>query len=412
MEVNLSPKYEPLFKRPEAVNTYIITGGRFSSKSYTVAIAAVIMAATRNHRILYGRYTNVSSKDSTFPEVDEKIKLLNFEQFFDVNQNRIEGKHNDSKIIFKGFKAGSNTQTANLKSLTDFSCLIVEEAEEIPDYDTFEKVSLSIRGNGVDSEEPNIKMLILNPTTKEHWIYENFFIDKGVEAGFNGVKDNVCYIHTSYLDCLEFVPDDIVKSFEQMQIKKPTRYNHIVLGGWLDKAEGVIFEDFSYGEFDYSLPYIYGMDFGYVTDPTTLTKIATTEETIYCDELLYKKGMSTTEIIEALNGLVSKRDLIIADNAEPRLIAEIKLAGFNIQPCIKGQDSIKNGLAKMTSKEIIITENSTNIYREFSNYVWNNKLSNIPIDDYNHSIDGIRYAHDRLVGVKKSAPKARLNKMR
>ena len=180
MEVNLSPKYEPLFKRPEGVNTYIITGGRFSSKSYTVAIAAVIMAATRNHRILYGRYTNVSSKDSTFPEVDEKIKLLNFEQFFDVNQNRIEGKHNDSKIIFKGFKAGSNTQTANLKSLTDFSCLIVEEAEEIPDYDTFEKVSLSIRGNGVDSEEPNIKMLILNPTTKEHWIYENFFIDKGV----------------------------------------------------------------------------------------------------------------------------------------------------------------------------------------------------------------------------------------
>lgn len=412
MEINLSPKYEPLFKRPKGVDTYIITGGRFSSKSYSVAISSVVLAAIKNHRILYGRYTNISSKDSTFPEVESKIKLLNYESFFDINQNRIDGKHNGSKIIFKGFKAGSLNQTANLKSLTDFSCLIIEEAEEIPDYDTYEKVALSIRGNGIDEEEPNIKILILNPTTKEHWIYSNFFIDKGVEAGFNGVKDNVCYIHTSYLDCLEFVPKDILRSFEQMKINKPSRYNHIVLGGWLDKAEGVVFENFKYGDIDDSLPFIYGMDFGYVTDPTTLTKVSTTDKHIYCEELLYKKGMSTTDIIDALESLVSKRDLIVADNAEPRLISEIRVAGFNIQPCIKGKDSIKNGLARMTTKEIIISENSTNIYREFSNYVWNDKGSNKPIDDFNHSIDGIRYAHDKLVGVKQQAPKLSLSKLR
>ena len=412
MEINLSPKYEPLFKRPKEVDTYIITGGRFSSKSYSVAIASVILAGINNHRILYGRYTNVSSKDSTFPEVEEKIKLLNYEQFFDVNQNRIEGKHNESKIIFKGFKAGSNNQTANLKSLTDFSCLIIEEAEEIPDFDTYEKVALSIRGNGVHDEEPNIKILILNPTTKEHWIYSNFFIEKGVKEGFNGVKDNICYIHTSYLDCLEFVPKDILRSFEQMKINKPTRYQHIVLGGWLERLEGVIFEDWATGEFRYDLPTIYGMDFGFVNDPTTLVKVSTNEENIYIDELLYEQGLSTNEIADRLNRLVSKNDLIVADSAEPRLISELRLKGFRIVECTKGAGSIKNGLAKMINKNIVVTENSINAIRELNNYVWNDKKSNVPCDNYNHLIDAVRYAHDRLVGVKPKAPKLRLNKIR
>ncbi len=412
MELRISKKYAPLFDIPEGVDTFIVTGGRFSSKSFTVGLAATRWAVEKSHRILYGRYTNVSGKDSTFPEIEEKIKILGYDSLFSIANGRIESKVNDAKIVFKGFKTGSGDQSAALKSLKDFSCLIIEEAEEIPDYDTFEKVSLSIRGNGVDSGEPNIKVMILNPTTKEHWIFKEFFAEKGVNAGFNGVKDNVCYIHTSYLDCLEHVDSDTLRNFEIMKIKKPTRYNHIVLGGWLDKAEGVIFEDVRYGEFDYSLPCIYGMDFGYVTDPTTLTQVASNKTTIFVNELIYKKGMSTPEIIEALNGLVSKRDLIIADNAEPRLIAEIRQAGFNIKPCIKGPDSIKNGLARMTTKEIIITEDSNNIYKEFANYVWNNRKSNIPIDDYNHSIDGIRYAHDRLVGPKRSAPKARVTKRR
>ena len=189
--MQISKKYSPLFKRPEGVDTYIVTGGRFSSKSFTVAAAAVLMADERQHRILYGRYTNVSSKDSTFPEIEEKIELLNKQSKFNVNINRIEHLTNNSKIIFKGFKTGSNQQSASLKSLKDFSCLIVEEAEEIGDYDTYEKVSLSIRGNKEGDAEPNIKILILNPTTKEHWIYKHFFEERGVAAGFNGVKDNI-----------------------------------------------------------------------------------------------------------------------------------------------------------------------------------------------------------------------------
>ena len=397
MKIKISDKYQPLFKRPNGIDTYIVTGGRFSSKSYTVAIAAVNWAASLNHRILYGRYTNVSGKDSTFPEVEEKIKLLGWDAAFNITINRIESTQNDSKIVFKGFKTGSNTQTASLKSLKDFSTLIVEEAEEIPDYDTYEKVSLSIRGNDSQSQEPNIKVLILNPVTKEHWIFKEFFESKGVEAGFNGVKDNVCYIHTSYLDCLDFVPDDIVRAFENMKINKPKRYDHIVMGGWLNKAEGCVIEDWKIGEFDESLPSVYGMDFGYVNDPTTLVKIATNDNNIYTDLKLYKKGMSTDDIITFLNNNVNREDLILADCAEPRLIEELRYAGFNVVACRKGKDSIKNGLARLNEKTIICKEEDIELHKELNNYVWNDKKSNTPIDNWNHIIDALRYGYDELV---------------
>ena len=397
MKIKISDKYQPLFQRPNGVDTYIVTGGRFSSKSYTVAIAAVNWAARLNHRILYGRYTNVSGKDSTFPEVEEKIKLLGWDAAFNITINRIESTQNDSKIVFKGFKTGSNTQTASLKSLKDFSTLIVEEAEEIPDYDTYEKVSLSIRGNDSQSQEPNIKVLILNPVTKEHWIFKEFFESKGVEAGFNGVKDNVCYIHTSYLDCLDFVPDDIVRAFENMKINKPKRYDHIVMGGWLNKAEGCVIEDWKIGEFDESLPSVYGMDFGYVNDPTTLVKIATNDNNIYTDLKLYKKGMSTDDIITFLNNNVNREDLILADCAEPRLIEELRYAGFNVVACRKGKDSIKNGLARLNEKTIICKEEDIELHKELNNYVWNDKKSNTPIDNWNHCIDALRYGYDELV---------------
>lgn len=396
MNIEISKKYNPLFNRPKGVDTYIVTGGRFSSKSYSVAIAAVNWAATLNHRILYGRYTNVSGKDSTFPEVEEKVKLLGWDSAFDITSNRIDGTLNDSKIVFKGFKTGSNVQTASLKSLKDFSTLIVEEAEEIPDFDTYEKVSLSIRGNNDFSSEPNIKVLILNPTTKEHWIYKEFFESKGVEAGFNGIKDNVCYIHTSYLDCLDFVPKDILRSFENMKITKPVRYKHIVMGGWLDKLEGCVIEDWKIGQFDQSIPSVYGMDFGYVNDPTTLVKVSKDDKHIYTSLKLHRLEMSTNDIIVFLEENVEKNDLIVADCAEPRLIEELQVAGFNVVGCRKGKDSIKNGLARLNEKTIVSEADDIEFHKELNNYVWNDKKSNTPVDKWNHVIDAVRYANDEL----------------
>ena len=115
--INLSEKFAPLFDIPDGVDTFIITGGRFSQKSFATSLSALNSCTKYGHRILYSRYTNASLKDSIFAEVEEKIELMNLEDSFESQQNRIVSKFNKSKIVFKGLKAGSGVQTANLKGL-------------------------------------------------------------------------------------------------------------------------------------------------------------------------------------------------------------------------------------------------------------------------------------------------------
>ena len=87
----------------------------------------------------------------------------------------------------------------------------------------------------------NISILILNPTTKEHWIYQEFFDKKEIEDGFCGIVDNVMYIHSSYLDVNpKFIPENIKRDYERLKIDNIDEYNNVVLGGWKTDIEGVL----------------------------------------------------------------------------------------------------------------------------------------------------------------------------
>lgn len=239
-KITILYKYQPLFDllkkdfHPD-VDTVIITGGRYSLKSYTVSIFALLALYNYNWNVLYTRYTNMSIVDSIKPEVSDKIELLGLQGELKDTQNSIE--YGDYRIAFKGIKTGSYSQTANLKSLSGFNLFVNDEAEELPDYKTFKKTFYSIRS----TEKRNLTILILNPTTKEHWIYKEFFEKKGIEGGSNCIKDNVMYIHSSYLDCdFELMPKNILSDYERLKTENPDEYENIVLGGWITEPEGVL----------------------------------------------------------------------------------------------------------------------------------------------------------------------------
>lgn len=399
MQINVSKKFNPLFNLPKGVDLFIITGGRYSQKSFAVALSIVNGCVKYNYRALYTRYTSVSLRDSIFPEVTEKIEMLNWEDYFEESINRIDSKFNNSKIVFKGLKAGSGTQTANLKGFKDFSVCVLEEGEELTEEALFDKLLLSIRGNKKGSVIPNIKIIILNPTSKEHFIYKKYYLNRGVQEGFNGVKDNVCYIHTTYFDCIEFVPNEIIRYFDEMKANNLTKYNHIVLGGWLDKAEGVVIVNWAYGEFNPDdLQTTFGQDFGFSVDPTTLIEVAIDKKKkkIYAKEHLYKPKLTTSQIAY-INNEVAGYSLIIADSAEPRLIQELSTYHLgrsfrnNIVGAEKGPGSISLGIALLQDYEIVVERNSINLAKELNNYVYADKGSKLFVDAFNHLIDPLRY---------------------
>ena len=421
MEIELSVKYQPLFEllqdQHKEVDTVIITGGRFSQKSFAVGTFSCIATKDFNHRILYTRYTLTSAEDSIIPEFTEKIDLLNAESSFDVTKDRIRGVNNNSKIVFKGIKTSSGNQTASLKSLKDFSMFTVEEAEELPNFHDWDKVKKSIRVKDVR----NLSLLLLNPTSKVHWIYEEFFESRGVKEGYNGIVGNVLYIHTTYLDLdKKFIPDTIFNDFEDKRLayeewiklpkheqdnsplkKKAKYYKHTLLGGWLEKSEGVIFENWEIGEFKEMPLTRWGNDMGFSNDPTTLVKVSIDKanEVIYLREECYKTRMTTDDITTVMKHRCGT-ELIIADCAEPRIIDELNKNGLNVKPCVKGVGSIKEGIALLQNYKLVVSPCSTNLVKEFNNYAWSDKKSETPIDSYNHLIDAIRYAATDALTVK------------
>ena len=392
MNVNISKKYAPLFNRPEGVDTYIITGGRFSQKTFATSLSALTAVLQKGHRVMYSRFTNASLKDSVYAEVEDRIEMMQLQGSFDMQQNRIESKVNKGKIVFKGLKVGSGQQTASLKGLSDFSMLILDEAEEMIDESIFDKISLSIRGNGVHSDEPNVKVLILNPTTKEHFIYKKYFQAKGISEGFNGVHENVCYIHTSYFDCLEFVPEETLKYFEDMKQDNPDKYNHVIMGGWLSKAEGIVYTNWEFGEFNPDgLQVIYGQDYGF-RDPTTLVGVAIDKKRklIYLKEELFMSGLTNSEIAK-INMSKAGRNLIIGDSASAGIINEIRRMGCNVVGAKKGAGSIEAGVSLLQDYKLIVDPESSNLANELNNYVYTNKGANLFCDMFNHSLDAVRY---------------------
>jgi phage terminase large subunit len=384
--VNLNDKYKLLGSDSRY---FIVTGGRGSGKSYSVNSIILMLTYEVGHVILFTRYTLTSAHISIIPEFIEKIELIDrFEDFY-ITKDEIVNIKTGSKIIFKGIKTSSGTQTANLKSLQGVTTWILDEAEELTDEDTFDKIDLSIR----HKEKQNRVILILNPATKEHFIYQRFFESKGIQAGTNIIKGDTTYIHTTYLDNLDNLSESYLGQIEDIKKRRPSKYEHQILGGWLDKAEGVIYSNWSIGQFQTPSVSVFGQDFGFSNDPTTLieTNIDKDNKKIYIKQHVYKTHLTSSNIAE-LNKLFAKDALIIADSADPRLINEIKSKGVNIEPTIKGAGSITYGIALLQDYDLVIDSESVDIIKELNNYCWLEKKSETPIDNYNHALDAIRYA--------------------
>lgn len=387
MEIN--SKFKEIYSTK---NRYIIlTGGRGSGKSFANSDFILRLTFEVGHTILFTRYTLTSANISIIPEFVEKMEVLNLTSAFDVTKDIIINRLTGSKIIFRGIKTSTGNQTANLKSIQGVTTWVLDEAEELVDESIFDKIDDSIRVKSIQ----NRVILILNPTTQNHWIYKRFYE--------NGQQTDVTYIHTTYLDNIENISTSFITKAEKIKKANSDLYNHRYLGAWLDRAEGVVFENWDVGEFDNSLQYAFGQDYGFSNDPTTLIKVAVDSDKniIYVQECVYKSGLSTDQIYE-LNKSYAGNALIIGDSSEPRLIDELKKKGNNIKPAVKGQGSVSAGILAMQDYRIVITHDSHNTQKEFRNYVWLDAGSKLVIDDFNHAIDAIRYIFQQLTQNKPS----------
>ena len=349
--------YHPLYTDTDKF-IILITGGRGSGKSFNAStfIERLTFEMTPVekivHQVLYTRYTMVSAGMSIIPEMMEKIELDGTTKYFKTTKTDIVNKMTNSRIMFRGIKTSSGNQTAKLKSIQGITTFVCDEAEEWTNEEEFDKIMLSIRKKGIQ----NRIIIIMNPCDSNHFIYKKYIENTHKLVEIDGVQvqvsthPNVLHIHTTCFDNLENLSPEFLKKVA------------------------------------------FGQDFGYTHDPSASIRCGIIDNALYLDEVDYRTGLLSSDIIKTLRPWGLK---VIADSADPRLIQEIHNGGIKIYPVEKGAGSINAGIDKMKTMEIFVTKRSYNLQKELRKYVWakdkDGNYINEPEDHDNHAIDAARY---------------------
>lgn len=389
--LKINSVYKPLYTSKKRY--FLITGGRGSLKSSSVHDFISRLTFEEGHGILFTRYTMTSAEKSIIPEFKETLKRNNTERFFYITKNKITNLATGSFILFSGIKTSSGDQTANLKSISGITTLVVEEGEDFNDEKAFDTIDDSIRG--IDKQ--NRVIWIQNPSTREHFIYEKWIEKTSKHIEIEGYKVTVSdhpdveHIHTTFriAEEMNYLSDSWLNKAENLKINNPKKYYHTYIGGWLEKAEGVILENWVKGKFDESLPYGFGLDWG-SKDPFTLTKFAVDKKNmqIYIKNYVYKANLNTADIKELVGKYVTNNEVIIADSANRTGIFDLKSWGFNAYPSYKG--TVAGRLRDLQQFQLVI-DDSPEVEKELNNYCWLDKRGEHPIDDHNHIIDPLGY---------------------
>lgn len=386
----------------------VCKGSRASKKSKTTALWYVYhMMKHPAANLLVIRKTERTLKTSCYTELKWAVHRLQVDHLWKFTLSPLEAtyKPTGQKIYFRGLD-----DPLKITSITvDVGCLCwgwIEEAYEITREDDFRMLDESIRGE-VPAGLFKQWTITFNPWNEHHWLKKRFF-----DAAPN---PNILAMTTNYM-CNEWLDASDIAMFEDMKHSNPRRYAVAGLGGW-GIVDGLVYERWREEAFDPqsdefrkahpSAVSVFGLDFGYTNDPSTLfcglyDKV--TRQLFVFDEM-YEKGLSNKRIAEKVQAMGYGKEQITADSAEPKSIDELKGLGLRVKPALKGKDSVQSGIQWIQDLEIIIHPRCVNFLTEISNYTWDtdkfgNKL-NVPIDDFNHLMDAMRYALEKHIANKR-----------
>lgn len=354
------------------------------------------MMKYKNANTLVVRKVFRTLKDSCYSDLRWAINRFQVQDYWELKESPLEMtyKPTGQKILFRGFDDPLKITSISV-SVGSLCWCWVEEAYELTNEKYFNMLDESIRGV---VEEPLFKQIIitLNPWNEGHWIKARFF-DREAK--------NILALTTNYF-CNEWLDETDKELFEDMKIRDPRRYQVAGLGNW-GIVDGLVYENWQELEFDWreilnkrqKAKAVFGLDFGYTNDPAAFFCgiLDQEQKEIYVFDEIYQKGMQNTAIYSNIEKLGFKKEIIVADSAEPKSIDHLKGLGlYRIKASKKGKDSINAGIQFIQDFKIFIHPRCVNFLTEISNYAWDKdkfgKAVNKPIDDFNHLMDAMRYA--------------------
>lgn len=370
-------------------------GGASSSKSHTIAQHLVFEKFCKLHNIgiLVLRKTRPAVKDSCWPLIREYL-----------DRGGIKYKDNKTELkIYAGgnfFSFDGLDNIAKKKSIEGINYIWIEELAGLSSDTriTEREYKLLDTINRHKPAEGAINQIFtsFNPEDPmgNKWVY---LITK------RGDTEDRQLLHINY-DENPLLDDARRRRIEKLA-DEDEEYNKIYRKGEWATPTQIIYTNWDVvpdmpGEYEQRL---WGLDFGYV-NPTALVEIRIIGNEVYEKEWLYQTNLTNPEIIQKLKDIIDKDrfEEIIADSEDPKTIIEISNAGFNIHPCYKGKNSVREGINTVKSLKIHITADSVNLREEKEGYKWKQDKDKNPLPEpvkfRDHLMDAERYAIMKIRG--------------
>lgn len=351
----------------------IIQGG--SSAGKTIAILLILIDRAQTEK---GKLFSVVSE--TFPHlkkgaIRDFINIMEGHSYFkDINWNRTDSIYTfetGTKIEF--FSADSADKVRGPRR----DVLFLNEANNLS-YETY--TQLAIRTN----EDIYIDY---NPVL-EFWVHTEIIPTLDHDFVILTYKDN------------EGLPLSIVTELESRKGRKG--WWKVYGEGQLGEVEGKIYKDWQIID---EVPHEarlerYGLDFGYSNDPAAIVAIYKYNGGFILDEITYQKGLSNKRIADIFLNQ-ENNVLVVADSAEPKSIDELIMYGINVIGANKGSDSVRHGISMIQDQRISMTKRSTNLIKEYRNYLWKcdregKIIPGVPEGGLDHALDAARYGLETL----------------
>lgn len=381
---------EQLFKanRMDDENRIFVNqGGTSSGKTYCIMQVLFDLACSEGNQIITVVGQDLPNLKAGALRDAKMIRAgeMGLIQFFRVNESSSQLIGMNGSII--EFKSYQNEQDAR-SGKRDY--LFVNEANGVP-YPIYQQLEMRTRK----------KVYIDYNPSERFWVHDHVIGSKGAKLIISDHRGNMFLTEAEH---------ERIEGIQDPELHK------VYARGKTGKLSGLVFPSFSIVD---SMPEtdawrlsVYGMDWGFSNDPTALIHVVLAHGELWLQELIYETGMTNPMISDRMKDLkMTRADVVIADCAEPKSIAELRAEGWNVRPSVKGRDSIRTGIDIMRRYKINIVRPSSGMVREFGSYKWKTDRSgdntNEPIDMFNHAIDAVRYvALQFLITKRKGAPRA------
>ena len=374
---------------------YLLKGGRGSTKSSFTSLVFIYLLV-RNptiHGIALRQVAN-TLRDSVYTQLVWAINMLGLEDLFKCTTSPLEITYlpTNQKIYFRG--ADKPEKIKSIKPVFGYiGILWFEELDQFMGQESIRKIEQSVlRGGELAWEFKTYNP----PRTAANWV--NIYSQIP--------KENQLIHHSTYLDVPpEWLGKTFLDEAEHLKRVNPLAYEHEYMGA-VTGTGGLVFEnvvareitDEEIAQFDQVGE---GIDWGYFPDPFAWSKshFDANRRILYIFDEFKALKMGNREVYDYLveHKGYEPSQLIIADSAEPKSIADFRDYGASCRGAEKGPESVNYSMKWLQSlKEIVIDPvRCPNHLEEFLNYELEQDKDGEYISAYpdanNHFIDAVRY---------------------